>query len=87
MSDREMNVTIGTAITCALWGATWTLLVLGTLLESSSLHAWGLAFSASAATATIRCFLVRQDQALRNAFLLGRDSAQVPGVVTSMRPR
>lgn len=63
MTDREISV--GCVTAAALWTVTAGLLVVGVALDEAWLGRLALAFSAASATATIRCYFVRQNALLR----------------------
>lgn len=71
MTDRD--VSFGCVVAYAIWALVVTLLAIAWAVESEALGRTALALSAAAATATIRCYFVRQNQLMRNAFELGRD--------------
>lgn len=84
---HEKQVNLGCVVACGMWLTTFTLLVVATVgawldnWEVATLGiGFGLAFSAAAATVTIRQFFVRQNQLLRDAFELGRESRDSAGV-------
>lgn len=91
MVERTVSVTCVAAI--GLWVTTFVLILAGSIvgLVSGNEHGWaiaalmahGLAFSAAAATMSIRLMIRKQNHLLRDAFELGRDASKSP--VRSMR--
>lgn len=80
---NEKHITLGCLAAYGLWSLSLALLVTGTVVGlltkdetlAMVIMAHALVCSAAAATATIRRFFVYQNKMVRNAFELGRDSA------------
>lgn len=80
---QERTVDLGSVVAIGLWGLTFCFLLVGTVVGIAVdnlavcivLCSHGLALSAAAATATVRCFFVTQNRLLRAAFELGKSSA------------
>lgn len=75
MTDRTLSA--GCVVATGLWALMVVLLAVAWATGNDDAGRVGLACSAAAATATIRQFFVVQNKMVRNAFELGRDSAQV----------
>lgn len=75
MTDRTLNINLGCVAAWCAWVAAFTLILGGWVLDYPPPSRLGLGLSALAATLTIRCYFVRQNEMLRNAFELGRDAA------------
>lgn len=73
----DWKISVGCAVAVGLWGAVVALLAAGTATGDVRLGVYGLACSAAAATASIRCYHVTTNRMLRDAFELGRESARV----------
>lgn len=72
MTDRDWSA--GCVVAYSLWGIAVGLLALAWLHSDGNVGRTGVGVAVVAATATIRVYLCRQDEHLRNAFALGRDS-------------
>lgn len=75
MTDRAVSA--GCVVAAGLWVLMVVLLGVAWGTGNEDAGRVGLACSAAAATATIRQFFVVQNRLMRNAFELGRDSAEV----------
>lgn len=76
-SVTDRTISAGCVTAAVLWVLTAVLLAASWATGSVILGQVGLTCSAGAATATIRQFFVMQNKMMKNAFDLGRDSAQV----------
>lgn len=63
----DVNVRLGCVVAYGLWASVLVLLPLAWMLDSMHLASIGLAASAAAATAHIRCFFVAHNRIVRNA--------------------
>jgi hypothetical protein len=73
----DRTVGVGCVVACLLWAAVGTLMGLSWAFDHPRLGQTGLAASVLAGTMTVRCVIVRQGKAVRNAFELGQDAARV----------
>lgn len=80
-NDRNVSVSLGCVAATSLWVGAVALLAIGTWTGDHTPQNWGLVISAGAATATIRQYFVNWSRSMRNAYLLGRDSASSESVV------
>jgi hypothetical protein len=79
---HEKHVTVGCLVAWVLWVSAFGLILTGAVTwiawgnddHGCALMSFGMAFSAGAATATIRTFFATQNRLLRDAFELGREA-------------
>lgn len=76
MYDKRLS--LGCVLAYGLWALVTVLLAASWGFDSADLGRAALATSAAAATAHVRQFFVIQNQMMRNAFELGRDSVSEP---------
>lgn len=81
--ERSVTIKLGCIVAYGFWTATVVFLGIGTWIGNIAWQNWGLGFSAAAATATMRQYLVAQNRMLRNAFEFGREKGQAE--VTELR--
>lgn len=82
-NERSVTIKLGCVVAYSFWITTVVLLGSGTWLSNLAAQNWGLAFSAAAATATIRQYFVAQNRLLRSAFEYGREQGRAE--VTELR--
>lgn len=78
MQDREVRV--GCVVAYALWTAMVALLCVSVVTRDWVWGVLGLACSAAAAVAHIRCYFVASNSIMRSAFELGREADRLRSV-------
>lgn len=71
MTDR--SCAIGPLVSSVLWATGMALLVFGSIEHDMIMAFWCLPGFAGGAVACIRCFFVRQTQAMREVYEMGRE--------------